>query len=607
MKSRPVVNHTPGSSAPMTDDLDDQDILDNIDGRMHGPMRGFIDKFFGDFQFIHHDAFLEIAAAGRACGRCAIPSAAPSTDNFLQWLTNYTSRERDGARGSWHVYGGDGVASEHKSRDDEDGARLVLIMDPNSPDSDTKPRWENVQVIGQFQRHDGMSYQDGLLRLCRSAHHVFASQPTRLFLHGFYIRDSLVELWVFDRSGLYCSDLLDIHRDFIQVLFILLTYQRMTDQDFGNGNIFEVDSVGRYIVTDSLSIPPSGKLYIESQPIASRSDLVGTGTSCYRARLPDSQDWKYVVKFKWRWARERPEEELLKMAANKGVWGATSLDHYQELEATANLRRGLRWVTHRKFTRLHGRGEQASSTTSDGFLEHTEETDDFFQNRILACMITSPVGRPLYTFQSCLELLQVFRDAIKCHRSLYRDGGILHQDVSHGNVIILDGQEQGKPRGILIDLDSAINLDDEVEETETGSITGTRPFMAIGVLKRERHTYRHDLESFLYVLLWIIITNHTESLPETSKLRNWSRGEYDELAVLKSRDMEEEEFQTILDEFPPEMHSLKTVGDRLRQVLFPLRNGVMWTGTDGSPEAVDQLYEVTIRAFEDAIVFEGWR
>lgn len=93
----------------------------------------------------------------------------------------------------------------------------------------------------------------------------------------------------------------------------------------------------------------------------------------------------------------------------------------------------------------------------------------------------------------------------------------MHQDISPGNIIILDDQDEGKPKGILIDLDSAAELDKE-SETEPG-IIGTRPFMAIGVLKSERHTYRHDLESFLYVFLWTVITNHMENPQDTSKLR----------------------------------------------------------------------------------------
>ncbi|RUP42692.1 hypothetical protein BC936DRAFT_138214 [Jimgerdemannia flammicorona] len=32
---------------------------------------------------------------------------------------------------------------------------------------------------------------------------------------------------------------------------------------------------------------------------------------------------------------------------------------------------------------------------------------------------------------------------------------------------------------------------------------GTLPFISIGILEKERHGYRYDLESFLYVLLWL--------------------------------------------------------------------------------------------------------
>ncbi|TGJ85889.1 hypothetical protein E0Z10_g2888 [Xylaria hypoxylon] len=376
----------------------------------------------------------------------------------------------------------------------------------------------------------------------------------------------------------------------------------MTDQDLGRINIIKTDKGGSYIVLDSVVMPSLGKLYLESQPITSRENLVGTGTTCYRARMPNSNRWNYVLKFKWRWAKERSEDELLKLAKEKRVWGAVSLDYYKEIESTANLRRGLRWGRHRKFAKMH---QQEVTCNTNGLVEYTEETDSLFQNRILACVVTSPVGRPLYTFQSLLELIQVFRDAIKCHRSLCNNAKILHQDISLGNMIILDGQDEGKPQGILIDLDSAIEL---VEEAETKfDITGTRPFMAIGVLKSERHTYRHDLESFLYVFLWIIITNHTENPPETSKLRQWNSGDWDELAVRKLLDMDQGGFQTILEEFAPEFSSLKPLAESLRQVLFPLRAGVIWTGTDGSPEAVDKLYDGMIRAFEEAITSEGIR
>ncbi|KFZ04893.1 hypothetical protein V501_08875 [Pseudogymnoascus sp. VKM F-4519 (FW-2642)] len=524
--------------------MDDQELLDNVDGRMHGPMSGFIKRYFGNLRCDPQDATLP---------------ATPSPNGFLQWFSNHVLREFDGARGSWQI-------PEHET-------------------SNVRTKWEDVQVIGQFNHRACMSYQDGLLRLCRSAYEVFTSQPTRLFLHGFYIRGSLTELWVFDRSGLYCSDVFDLQKDFVQFLSIIRSYQRLTDQELGKLAIIEVDEGGSYITLDSVEIPALGKLNLEAQTIASRERLVGTGTTCYRARTPNSDRWDYVLKFKWRWARDRPEDELLKLASEKCVWGAVSLDYYKEIESTSNLRR--------------------TASNAAGLVDYTEETGDFFQNRILACVVTSPVGRPLGTFHTLLELLQVFRDAIKCHRSLYHDARILHQDISPGNIIILDSKDEQMPKGILIDLDSAIELA-ELLETEPG-ITGTRPFIAIGVLKKELHSYRHDLESFFYVFLWTIITNHADDPPETSKPRQWSKGEWDELTVRKSLDMCQDSFRSILEEFTVEFESLKPLAGRLHQILFPMRDGVIWTGTDGLPEAVDNLYDGMIGAFGEAIALEGRR
>ncbi|KFY52693.1 hypothetical protein V496_08250 [Pseudogymnoascus sp. VKM F-4515 (FW-2607)] len=540
--------------------MDDEELLDNIDGRMHGPMSGFIKDILA------------------AC----------------KWFASHVSREADGARGSWHI-------PEHKSS--ENGACLLLNM-PASPAPDVKTRWDHVQVIGQLNHQGCLSYQDGLLHLCRYAYEVFASQPTRLILHGFYIRGSLVELWVFDRSGLYCSDVFDIQKDSIQFVSVIRRYQRMTDQELGKLNIIGTDEGGAYITLESAEMPALRKLYLESQPIASRDRLVGTGTTCYRAKIPGSDRWDHVLKFKWRWARDRPEDGLLKLASEHCAWGAVSLDYYSEVESTSNLRRSMRWRTHRKFAVMDGSNDQRQEGTcnADGLVKYTEETGNFFQNRILACIVTSPVGRPLHTFHSTVQLLQVFRDSIKCHRSLYLDAKILHRDISPGNIIILDSQDEEKPKGILIDLDSAIELA-EISETESG-VTGTRPFMAIGVLKKECHTYRHDLESFLYVFLWVLITNHTEDPSETSKLRQWSNGDWEDLAVRKSLDMGQENFQSILGEFTVEFESLKPLAERLRQILFPVRDGVVWTGIDGSLEAADSVYDRMIEAFEEAIASE---
>jgi serine/threonine protein kinase len=120
--------------------------------------------------------------------------------------------------------------------------------------------------------------------------------------------------------------------------------------------------------------------------------------------------------------------------------------------------------------------------------------DESFDNRIFCCLVVSPPGRAIHEFESVLEFLEVCRDVIKGHRSLYQDGKILHRDISKNNIIITDAEKEKDPSGMLIDLDLAKELDSG--PTGARHRTGTMEFMAIEVLEGKAHTYRHDLESF---------------------------------------------------------------------------------------------------------------
>jgi serine/threonine protein kinase len=110
-------------------------------------------------------------------------------------------------------------------------------------------------------------------------------------------------------------------------------------------------------------------------------------------------------------------------------------------------------------------------------------------------LVTSPAGRPLHEYQSVRELLEALRDAIRGHRSLLEDGKILHRDISENNIIITELPAEEAPKGRLIDLDLAKELDSMPGGARHR--TGTMQFMAIEVLEGKGHTYRHDLESFL--------------------------------------------------------------------------------------------------------------
>ena len=91
---------------------------------------------------------------------------------------------------------------------------------------------------------------------------------------------------------------------------------------------------------------------------------------------------------------------------------------------------------------------------------------------------------------------------------------LLHRDVSLDNIML--GEDESY--GFLIDFDLAV----ELHSSAGCGMTGTKVFMAVGVLKNQPHSYMHDLESFFWVLYWICIhktgpSKETRIVPEITE------------------------------------------------------------------------------------------
>ncbi|KAG9240328.1 hypothetical protein BJ878DRAFT_571127 [Calycina marina] len=218
-----------------------------------------------------------------------------------------------------------------------------------------------------------------------------------------------------------------------------------------------------------------------------------------------------------------------------------------------------------------------------------------YGNRIHCCLVVSPAGRPLYAYRSVRELLEALRDAIAGHRSLLEDGKILHRDVSENNIIITESAVKGAPKGRLIDLDLAKELDSI--PSGASHRTGTMQFMSIEVLQGKGHAYRHDLESFFYVFIWMCVRYGHEDVvgreestaprsqpnkrrvrpAKTSILRGWYTGTYAEIANIKRGHMVG--FEDVTAEFAPEFSGLRGLAEELRNVLFRSRDLAPFTGT----------------------------
>ncbi|KAF9060609.1 hypothetical protein BDP27DRAFT_1452639 [Rhodocollybia butyracea] len=125
------------------------------------------------------------------------------------------------------------------------------------------------------------------------------------------------------------------------------------------------------------------------------------------------------------------------------------------------------------------------------------------------CLVLDVVGEPLTKCISTHQFAQIISDALQAHYEAYRKAGVLHRDISSGNIIFF------KSRGYLIDWERSIKVTGIPPAARTTERTGTWQFMSIKLLEDpdSPHQVRDDLESFFYVMLFM--ANRYASTPLT--------------------------------------------------------------------------------------------
>ncbi|KAJ3543043.1 hypothetical protein NMY22_g3278 [Coprinellus aureogranulatus] len=120
-------------------------------------------------------------------------------------------------------------------------------------------------------------------------------------------------------------------------------------------------------------------------------------------------------------------------------------------------------------------------------------------------VMTGKLYHKLWEAGSIENFKQVWLDCVECLYLAYKQGKVLHQDLSEDNLMV-SRSPSGEVGGVLNDWDMSKFLDggDDEEPSESRPATGTPPFMAIDLLRRKptRHYLRHDLESLFYILIW---------------------------------------------------------------------------------------------------------
>ncbi|KAG6037944.1 hypothetical protein E4U41_004648 [Claviceps citrina] len=581
----------------------------------------------------------------------------PTEDQFCSWLFNLQEDLLATERAAYfRSYGLRKVGTEAPRQLD------LLVRMRNIGIADARHDWSHVLVVGELKKSN--KDQKGLLlQISSIVRNIFAHQPTRMFVHAFTLTGTEMENWVFDRSGPYSGAAFNAHKEPEKFVRILCAYLMMSDKELGLNTFSRTQNDTSFV---SLPVWPRGtektRLELDPNPIALQRAMVGRGTSCFLAKPVGAQEFDIVVKYSWASNMRTPEADLLIKARDRGVTGLAQVVGYQEKVTTiSELRDGLVFTKPYKFrdvpssisaslsrpqtsssrspsqlgghsiaSREHKKrklasgsskprkrlplnseladAEQAETGITYSVLEpevtplvHQDQTP--YNNRILRVLAISPAGRSIAQFNNCIEVLEGLRDAIKAHRSLYMDGKILHRDISENNIILTNPSTADGLKGMLIDLDLAM----EVGAGPSGAKhrTGTMEFMAIEVLEGKSHTYRHDLESFFYVLLWLcarrawLLPSIPGQGPDVSATSLWYTGTYQAIARNKRYDMTGGRLEQLLIEFPDVFDSVKPLCRTIQGILFPWMGNDIFTGT---PELPDDLYDPILRAFDDALI-----
>ncbi|KYK57232.1 serine/threonine-protein kinase Sgk2 [Drechmeria coniospora] len=601
---------------------------------------GFCDKFFNAKDWRPEQRKMQKAVMAMHDGKKwigfpAIPDEKPVWD----WLCLLEERSLVNAPYKLHTTN---TANQFKERK---GQMDLFFQIPAKGTSSFK--YKQVLVVGEQKKsNDSSKFKATLLQLTRYVRGVFADQPTRRFVHGFTLCASIMELWVFDRSGPYSSGPFDIHDEPEKFARAIVGYATMDDDTMGLDTFIERGDWHRCITVDDTNgnemTAKLGVLLVRQKAIVCR------GTTCFKSG-------NHVVKFSWASDKRKLEVQQLQLAEEKGVEGVARAVAYCCITTIADMRKGLQFSERHRFRNHQFQDEDAhlndlpsvaagktSSNKRESSTEYTSDvsrskrqrsshhqtsklaskvnnqfsvaktkpslytqSNDLWENKIYSCLIISPAGRVISNYKTIRELLESMRDAIRAHQSLYTAGSILHRDISSNNIIITNPKEANGFSGMLIDLDLAIVKDSSPSGARHQ--TGTMQSMAIEVLRKVDHTYRHDLESFFYVLLWMCARQSWNNgfsgkrkPPRESLLRKWEVGSFKDIARTKAGDMAVDGLEAIMGEFPDALEAIKPLCLRIRKILFPLdEDERMNFGTPtGDP---NQLYGPIIAAYDGSI------
>ncbi|EDN06473.1 predicted protein [Histoplasma mississippiense (nom. inval.)] len=486
---------------------------------------------------------------------------------------------------------------------------IGFVDDPTATE-DSRCRWSQILVPGELKNDPKYDRKSGAwFDLGRYSREVLSAQDTRRFVLGFTLCGPFLRLWNFDRLGGIASEEFNINQDGLQFVSVVLGFLLMSREQLGFDPTIVTTGTERYIEIEKDGTKE--RLIIDG--IVGRARCVaGRATTCWKAHCEtDKLRTPLVVKDSWQYPERTEEGELLREAMAKGVKNVARYYHHETVRIDGKVddvlafRKGLSIPTKdekggfkatvRRSMSQRGQksqgstaGQKRSSDCVDTALppppsKRTQSSSPSKPaggstqlNRVHRRVVIRDYGKPIYQSSSKAVLLAALAGCIEGYMSLHDEAGLIQCDVSPRNLMVNEDKDNPSWPAFLIDLDLAIRVQRDASSGARGK-TGTRAFMAIGVLYGEKHCFMHDLESFFWVLFWICIHYDGPGKGSTvERFEKWNYMSTEELAAAKQGVISEEsDFLRIAgDYFTPSYQSLISCVNRLRRLVFP--NGGRW-------------------------------
>ncbi|KAG0699553.1 hypothetical protein DFH29DRAFT_1014269 [Suillus ampliporus] len=356
---------------------------------------------------------------------------------------------------------------------------------------------------------------------------MFAASVAVNYLLNLIVIDNVIWVWYYDRQGtIQCSGINFID-DLPRFMVLLYAFQRFDLEDWGRNKLFKEVKEGQRVKEGVLrfDLRPEDlggvelgdmelggvdlEIHTSDEDRVTHYGLKGRATNVFPVtsealskKFPEIGEDGMVAKIFWGEEQRTSEPEILSK-----VFDIADKEH----ETVKGHVPQLLW---------HCKVKNPTSAVRKalGIADPTEGS------RVLYILVFRKL-RPITELDG-EDFFNAWRQCILCHLALWK-GGVHHRDVSPPNMMYYM-TKNGVLMAVLNDYDlSSLAITPGPQGNER---TGTVPFMALDLLSPEgqqgkvKHLYRHDLESFMWVLVWVCLRYRNGVLlpSQTRPLDEWA-------------------------------------------------------------------------------------